>query len=225
VADDEGSDFVKNMQSKLDAWSAPLSVDAYLAEADAAALAAARRLLAATNQWGSSDSKQRIVLIDVSEGGPAVPVVDRWLAPADVDVLVQRLAERRPVVRGKCDAMYATGWSYAWFRDGDDRFEIWQHGGRAVMVDGEQIVTAERGLARTTVEAVVGWVSDDWCQREVQLRLHGDEIFTLARELDELPSVDFTYDGLHLMADTCWIRSLGRTLAEMLGVPYDDKTD
>lgn len=152
------------------------------------------------------------------DGGEAV--LDVWVPTAGLDALTGALGD--VVRRGGWDTMYATGWAVAW-ASGAGEARAWRSGegptltlvaGRLWLRDGGMVEPAE-------VEAVEGWLSDDWIERGVRLRLRGGGTrAVLDAEEPAAAMGSFIYDGLDLLCDTSWIHDAGRTVAEALGVDY-----
>ncbi|MCA9519912.1 MAG: hypothetical protein KC609_03025 [Myxococcales bacterium] len=119
---------------------------------------------------------------------------------------------------GGWDAMFATGWEYAWTVD-EPRFRLIQRavGTLLEIVDGAILL---RGDRIGPIEAVESYVSADWVERGVRLVVKGRAPFIVASVDDQMPQIDPTYDWIALDCEAGWARALGRTLAAELGVPH-----
>ena len=178
-------------------------------------------LLVAAGGFGVTDH-DRIGLITL-EGAVRV-IEDAYLPSRDLDELVRRVRETRPQSRkGGWNTMHATGWSLAW---SDDlwSFVLIDPQGRRAWVEDDALHTREGSIARAEIAAVEPFVTDDWVTRGVRVRLRSGELRTVASEEEHWHEVDFTYDGLNLMAETFWCHDLARALSRGLGPPIVDCT-
>mgnify|MGYP001546421310 CR=1 FL=1 len=214
-------------------WKKPISIDEYLKIGQEAGLAKALRLLVATNQIGSNERTTRRFLIDISDNVPK-NLVDRWLKPKDVPKLIERLKQDFEVLEGESDAMFATAWTYLWPKNGlpfvlwtgngivlkreDDQLLLIPHG-----KDEERTIDKETRVTTSEIKSVNAWASECWCFREVRLILNDENHLVVAKELDCMPSIDFTYGWDQLVCDSSWAVDLGSALAKDLGVPYIDQ--
>ncbi len=161
----------------------------------------------------------RIGLFDWPADG-AEPVLDVWVPTSALETLAQGLDE--VVRRGGWDTMYATGWTLAW-AGGDDAFRTWLPGeGATLTLTAGRLWLKEGGeLDRTTVEAVEGWLSDDWTERGVRLQIRGGGTHAVLTAEEPIANMGGPfYDGLDLLCDSGWIHDAGGALAIALGVSY-----
>lgn len=183
-----------------------------------------RELLLAQGEYSPSPSTaRRWFVLAVGDGG-AHELCSAWLAQAERENLAASLRAAHDLVEGTCDAMYATAWTLAWSEASPGSCRVWSRSGlRCVVADGS--VTWAAGLHRLPaerVEAVEGFVGEDWVRRELRLRLRGGgRKIRLARVDEPLSALDVTYGALELMCDAAWLQDLARELAEALGVPAE----
>jgi hypothetical protein len=175
--------------------------------------------LVAVGQWphrvgdGWAD---RVGILDV--GSRLKVVLDAW-------VLRDNLPGLRALLPGSLsggwDVMFATRWHWAW---GGSPFSLWSRRGWKVRVIGPARA-AVRGLGigerEHVVLAIRAEVSRRWLEHRVGLRIGAERIVWIARRIELGPLLDFTYDGLNLLADAGWASALGSALAGALRVPYE----
>ena len=222
-----------DLAKQFEEWKQPISIEEYLKIGQDSDLAKARRLLLATNQIGSNKRTTRRFLIDISDDVPK-NLVDRWLKPKDVPKLIERLKQDFEVLEGESDAMFATGWTYLWPRKGLP-FVLWTGSGIVLNKEDDQLLLTPHGkdeertidketLVKTgEIKSVNAWASECWCFREVRLMLCDDSHLVAAKELDCMPSIDFTYGWHQLVCDSSWAVDLGSALAKDIGVPFIDQ--
>jgi hypothetical protein len=151
---------------------------------------------------------ERVTVIDV-ERRPHVRA-DAWLAPAEIEALATALGARS----GETDAMYATEWSLAWTTGADAC--VWNRRGRQAWIDGGRFHIEGDALDVIAVEA---YVERDMVERGVSVVLASGQRRVLARQHEPMAAIDPSYDGLDLLADATWARSLAKAIADALGVP------
>jgi hypothetical protein len=143
---------------------------------------------------------------------------DAYLPRGEIDGLISRIAAAR---KGGWNTMHATSWSLAW-TDDDGPFVLIDQKGRLAWVERRKLHTRQRVFA--AIATVEPYVSGDWTERGVRVRLADGSIHTIGSEHDAFPQIDPTYDGLNLMADTFWCHALARALSKGLGAPLVDCT-
>ncbi|MCC6644640.1 MAG: hypothetical protein IT374_03585 [Polyangiaceae bacterium] len=183
------------------------------------------RLLVAAGGFGGPAGHGRVGVLELRDEGASV-LVDAWLPSSDVAGLVDALRSEGFQARaGGWDTMYATAYRFAWTSDARGPFEIWSDQGlECTLVEGSVRARTSRTPAATIV-TVEPYVSGDWIERGVRLRTADGALVVLARDEDQGPAIDPTYDGLNLMADVWWTHALARALVERLdGVPLADCT-
>ena len=176
--------------------------------------------LFAVGQWPAkidSGWAERVGVIDVSGSRPHL-LLDGWLAQETIAELrtLEALAARG---NDGWDVMFATRWKYAW---GGTPFRVFSRRGPRVIVRGPGTAEVRTFLARRTVKVlgIRGEISNSWMRHRVGLTLADGGVSWVAATTDISPMVDPTYDGLNLLADAGWVGSLGKRLAEALGVTY-----
>lgn len=171
-------------------------------------------------QYGPEGLVERIGLLRAG-----AVLVDAWMVPAQRHRLVRALAAQRPVRVGEWDVMYATGWSVAWSTDAGP-FEAFTPGGPLARVEGEGLwIRGGRTLALDELQRVEVYLSADWVERGVQLRLTSGEEVEVESQREPFALFDPTYDGIDLMFDASWAESLGQALARGLGVDLEVAED
>ena len=183
-----------------------------------------RVLLLAQGEYSPSPSTaRRWFVLGVGEDG-ARELGSAWLVDVEHAHLFEALRSEHHVVEGTCDAMYATSWTLAWTKALPGSCRVWSRSGLRCLV-GDGSVEWARGLHRLPVEkveAVEGFVDEDWVRRELRLRLRGGgRRIRLARVDESVAALDPTYGAFELICDAAWLMDLARELAEALGVPAD----
>lgn len=166
-------------------------------------------------------SPQPRVSIRVGVLRGAQVLFDGWIPPADLATLVEGLRLQGPVRRGEWDVMYATGWSLAWTDDGGP-LEVWDRAGLLLWQEPEQAALASRDGARCRVAEVArvrAYLEQGWVVRGVRCELGDGRALPVAEQQDRISELDPTYDGLSLMCEASWARSLAAALGQALGVP------
>jgi len=184
-------------------------------------LGSRRRLLLAEGEYSPSPSTARrwfVIAVD-TERPEELAVV--WLEEAQRERLEAELRSRHEVTEGMCDAMYATDWKICWTRAHPGSCRVWKRDGLCCEVDGERLRWDEQSLSAGEVDAVEGYVSGNWSERELRLRLRDGQKVLLEKQKDWRGSLDPTYDALNLWCDAAWLMDSARALAEALGVPAE----
>ena len=222
-----------DLAKQFEEWKQPITIDEYLKIGMDNDLAKARRLLLATNQIGSNKRTTRRFLIDITGDVPRT-LVDRWLKPKDVSKLIAHLEKDFEVQEGESSAMFATGWTYLWPKKGLP-FVLWTGSGIVLEKEDDQLVLTPHGkdeertidketkVKTSKIKSVNAWASECWCFREVRLMLNDENRLVVAKELDCMPSIDFTYGWDQLVCDSSWAVDLGSALAKDIGVPFIDQ--
>ena len=195
-----------------------LDIDGFLA----ALPAGEGSILVAAGGFGVTDH-DRVGLITL-DGAPRV-LEDAYLPSRNLDELVGRIARARPRARarkGGWNTMHATAWTLAWSDDAMP-FVLLDPRDRLAWVEGDRLHTRERApILRVEIAAIEPYLENGWVRRGVRVRLRDDTLLPIAFEDDHASELDFTYDGLNLMADTFWCHFLARALARGLGPPVVD---
>lgn len=186
-----------------------------------------RGLLVVVGQYAPNPRRAVRVLVITRDGAPR-SVLDAWMRPEDLGPLATALGRPPEVRAGASDAMYATRWKLAWTTDAKTvenapPFELWTPRGLVAHVsrDGAFLDTIEGPLPRARIKRIEGYLSKGWVERGVRVVLEGRSSHLLARQLEPMAAVDPTYDGLDLMCDASWVRSLAESLAGALDVAVD----
>ncbi len=190
------------------------------AEAAVAALAAGSAggsvpLLVAVGQYSPRPSvSERVAVFALPDSAPAV-LLDAWVATPEIPRLAERLGARR----GEWDAMYRTGWEFAWTVDGAP-FGLWDTLGRVAWQE-EDGLRFRQGppLPRHQIREAHAFVEPDWGHRGVRLETAAGEPRHVARRFEPMAGLDPTYDTFDLVCDASWAVSIARALGAALGVP------
>jgi hypothetical protein len=189
-----------------------------------AKLPASASILVAGGGFGVAEHT-RIGILELDRDNPAV-LEDGYLATARIDDLLSELRAAHPGARvraGGWNTMHATGWTCAWTDDGGP-FELLTTGGRIAQADGDWLLVRGESFGRQWIQAVEPYVAEGWVRRGVRLRLRDGSAAELVHEDDPTPALDFTYDGLNLLADTGWLHELAGAVSRAVGAPVVDCT-
>jgi hypothetical protein len=168
-------------------------------------------------------SGKRKVGVFAVDGEAPEPLVVGFVLTEEFEPLTAVLQAVSETLRGGWDAMYATGWSWLWWRD-ETRFTVWRKGtGSIATVTGSTLVVGEHSYPSEAIEHVEVWTSTDMVRREVRVTRVDEEPVVIATETDCAPLLDPTYDFLELDVDTAWMQQLGRDLAAALAKPCFDR--
>lgn len=149
-------------------------------------------------------------------GGRPKVILDAWVLRDDLPALGSLLPG---TFSGGWDVMFATRWHWAW---GGRPFFLWSRRGWKVRVVGAgRAAVRGFGQQECEVRAVRAEVSRRWLVHRVGLRIGTAKMVWVARRIEPGPLLDFTYDGLDLLADAGWASALGSALAAALQVPFE----
>ena len=109
---------------------------------------------------------------------------------------------------------------YAWTTK---PFRVWRRGRLLASLNEPWLEFAPFGVAANDVVKVSTWVSESWSKIGVRVHLKDgtDRLLTWRWNTG---LVDPFYDGIDLMFDTSWASEIARSLADELGVEYEDET-
>jgi hypothetical protein len=174
--------------------------------------------LVAVGQWPSKVEDRwadRVGLLDVA-GRPRL-LLDAWVYRDSVPDVCTRFPGSS---MGGWDVMFATSWRWAW---GGSPFSVWSRRGWRVRVLGPgRVVIRTFGFEREhEARSIRAEASKGWVVHRVGVSTSDGKTVRIARRTEIGPLVDFTYDGLNLLADAGWASALGKALATALEVPYD----
>ncbi len=139
---------------------------------------------------------------------------DAWLTVAEAE----KLATMANIRVGESDAMYMLGPIVVWYRHGDT-LKIFSEDKLIFSLNGQEIVLHGNAINRAEIRSVHAYLDRGWVECGLRLVLPKEEIL-IAYQVNEIASMDITYDGLNLLCDTWWAVALGRLLSEALAVPY-----
>ena len=74
-------------------------------------------------------------------------------------------------------------------------------------------------LKRGDIQGVHAYLNRGWVECGLRLVTPKEEIL-IAFQVNEIASMDITYDGFNLLCDTWWAVALGRLMSEALSCPY-----
>lgn len=147
-----------------------------------------------------------------------------WCTDAWLDVAESEKLEELPnVYVGESDAMYAIDPRLVWYRRGE-RMRIYCEEKEIFDMLPNKVVLHGKDLARAEIQKVHAYLDRGWVECGLKLVLPTEEIL-IACQVNEIASIDITYDGLNLLVDTWWARALGRLLSEALSCPYEADED
>lgn len=119
---------------------------------------------------------------------------------------------------GESDSMYALSAVVVWYRHGDT-MKIFDDDKLIFSLVGDQVALHGNPLNRADIQNVHAYLDRGWVECGVRLVLPKEEML-IACQVNEIASMDITYDGFNLLVDTWWAVAMGRLLSEALGVPY-----
>jgi hypothetical protein len=181
-------------------------------------------LVLARSAMTFSQGARRVGIFALREDAPPRPLEDVFVRVEDEEVLAEALAGAWSPLRGGWDAYFATSWSWVW-ASGDGGLRLWRRdAGLALRTDAGGVELEGGGrVARGEIERIELVVSEDWVLRRVQLVTVGGELHTIAEERDWIAQIDPTYDGIMLECDCAWLDRLGRDVAGVVEVSYEDR--
>lgn len=140
------------------------------------------------------------------------PLKDGWLSMEEA----KKLSDYSIIIIADSDAMYATEPTVVWYVH-KEIFKVYEENKGVFRVEKQRVILHKKEYAISEITGIHIYLNG-WTEFGVKLILNNGEL-TLIKQLNPIAAIDFTYDGLNLMADTFWACMLGKKLAEFMDKP------
>lgn len=161
------------------------------------------------------DGQRTLSVFDLAGGG-ARQVAWRRHPLAEVEQVSRELEAAGHALGG-----YDGHQPFVW-RVSPESISVWSQDERVLFAQGDTLAfTYDRTVARSEIEAVLGYVDSDYVDRGLKVRRRGGVTTTVLFDLSNAASADPTYSRNDLIMDTEWIPTIGAALARWAGVSYE----
>lgn len=168
-----------------------------------------RNYIAALGSYSPDPEKVNRYSLFLEKENKIEPLRDAWLSKEES----KKLSSYPNVIIADSDAMYALGPNVVWYIN-NDFFKIYEECNLKIFADKHRVVLNKTEYKQEEIIGIHVYLNG-WSEFGLRLVLKEEEVL-VTRQFNEIASIDITYDGLNLLADTFWVCMLGRDLAKFL---------
>lgn len=175
-------------------------------------------------QYSPDPMKAERILVFDENGNRLLNVLDAWITPETYQQVIASFSGIARPRFGSCSAMAGTKPKYIWAVR-DKELRLWHSRALVARFTPQQCLIRRRfvgswsKLPISEFNFVHAFVSTTWVRREVVLESDDGRNIVIARAMDLMPIIDPTYDGLDVMCDTSWARSLAESISVATAIP------